>query len=319
MKYGQVKQLNKKASKIVFGCAVPTMRDGLGDHAEVLSFALEKGINVFDTARVYGQSEKTLGKWLVNQDREKIILETKCCHFDVETDEDRVDSKSAFYDIQTSLELLKTDYVDILLLHRDDKTKSVEEIIDFMNAIIDKGFAKTIGVSNWRTDRIAKANEYALSHGLKPFVVSSPHYGLAEQIGDLYGHGCVTLTGEDLVGDRKWYAQDKTAIFAYSSLASGLLSGKFNSNDIEKQDLPPQVRKGFLSDKNIERLRRAEILAKEKGVSVAQLSLAWLFGDDMDVYTIVGLGRVESVLNNVKATEIELLKEERTWLNLENI
>ena len=262
MKYGKIQGLTKPASKIVFGCANPVMRDGLGDHSEVLSFAMENGINVFDTARIYGQSEKIFGKWLVSQDREKIIVETKCCHFDVQTDKDRVDKESAFYDIETSLELLKTDYVDVLLLHRDDQTKSAEEIIDFMNAIVDKGYAKTIGVSNWRAERVAKANEYAIAHGLKPFVVSSPHYGLVEQIGDAYGHGCVTLTGDNSAWDRQWYAKEKTAIFSYSSLGGGLLTGKYKSEDIENQDLTPQIRKMFLSAENVERLRRAEILAK---------------------------------------------------------
>lgn len=315
MKYGKINGVSDKASKLVFGCASPEMQKGM-DCSDVFSSALENGINVFDTGRVYGLSEKVLGNWLVNQNRSSVIIETKCCHYDLETDADRVDRESALIDIKTSLELLKTDYVDVLLLHRDDQTKDVGEIISFMNEIIDNGYARAIGVSNWRADRIAKANEYAEKHGLKKFSVSSPHYGLAEQLGDPYGHNCVTITGEKMQGDRDFYVKEQMPVFSYSSLAGGLLAGIYKADGIEEQNLTPQIRNVFLSTNNIERLRRVEIMAKEKGVSVAQLSLGWLFGDPMNVFTIVGCRSESDILANLPAMEVELTDKERDWLNL---
>lgn len=316
MKYGLIKTLNLKASRIVFGCAVPVMQEG-NDYSEILSCAVENGINIFDTGRVYGKSEISLGKWLVNQNRKNVIIETKCCHYDLETNVGRVGRESALYDIEKSLECLKTDYVDILLLHRDDPEKDVGEIVSFMNEIVDKGYARSIGVSNWKAERVDKANKYAELNGLKPFGVSSPHYGLAEQLGDPYGFGCVTITGTKSKLDREWYKKEQMPIFSYSSLAGGLLSGRYKADGIENQSLSPQILHAFYNNDNIERLRRAEIMAKEKGVSVAQIALAWLFGDEMNVFTIVGCHALDNVLSNCKATELELNLKEREWLNLE--
>ena len=313
MKYGFLNGIDKKASKIVYGCAVEQMLNG-EDCDELLSAVLERGVTVFDTARVYGKSEYSLGNWLYRQDKRNIIVQTKCCHFD--DNGPRVGREQALFDIQTSLDALKVDFVDALLLHRDDERVSAEEIITFMNEIVDKGYAKTIGVSNWTAKRVKQANDYAKAKALIPFTITSPYYGLACQYDSVYLDG-TNLTGADKREEREFYQNEEIAVMAYSSLANGFLSGKYKADEIDKIELAPKIKRGYLYPENIERLRRAERLAEEKGVTVAQIALSWLLCDKMDTYAIVGCRSVKSLQSSIDACVIALTEQERAWLNLE--
>lgn len=118
MKYTHIEGIEKPVSRIIFGCSNDTMNGG-GDFSEVLDAALEAGINTFDTARVYGKSERSLGRWLKSGRREDVIIETKCCHPSL-LRPDRVTAKDIMSDFDRSLGELGTDYADILLLHRDN-------------------------------------------------------------------------------------------------------------------------------------------------------------------------------------------------------
>ena len=312
MKYSKILKIEKQASKIVYGCAIQDMLDGKNCN-ELLSSVTESGINFFDTARVYGKSEISLGKWLVNQNTDNLVIQTKCCHFDEKGA--RVGRTYALEDIQTSLENLKIDKVDALLLHRDDKSVSVEEIIDFMNEIIFKGYATAIGVSNWTTERIIKANAYAKAHGLTPFTITSPYYGLAEQFNEVYLDG-EHLTGKEKQEEREKINEEKLSVVAYSALANGFFSGNYTASDMLNGNIPQKAKKGYLHPDNIERLRRTEQLAKQKGVTVSQIALAWLLTDEMDTYAVVGCSRKETIESTIKSCEITLTQEERKYLNL---
>ena len=318
MKYGKIGGVTDRASRIIFGCGTEAMWKG-GDADEALSCALENGINIYDTARVYGESEKTLGRWLTEQNRKEIIVETKCCHFDLETGSDRVDRESALSDIKTSLDMLKTDYADILLLHRDNPEKEVGEIISFMNEIVDKGYARAIGASNWRAGRIAQANGYAEKHGLIGFCVSSPHYGQATFEGDSYGHGCISVSGKNAAAEREFYLKEQMPLFCYSSLAGGLFSGKYTSAELKASaDGNKNTDNVFLTDDNIERLKRAEILAEEKDVGVSEIALGWIFCDKMNTFAITGSGSEKHILKNIRSVRISLSEKERDWLSLKS-
>ncbi len=313
MQYGKLFGIDKKASKIIYGCAVERMLNG-EDCDELLSAVFSRGVTLFDTARVYGKSEYSLGRWLERQARKEIIVQTKCCHFD--ENGPRVGRAQAFYDIQTSLDALKTDYVDALLLHRDNERVDVSEIVDFMNEIVEKGYAKVIGVSNWTAERVAQANEYAKANGLQSFTIMSPYYGLAEQFGSVYLDG-THLTGKAKEKEREWYKKADISVLAYSSLANGFFSGKYKSNDVKSMEDVPKLKRGYAYPDNFERLRRAEIMASEKGVTVAQIALAWLLCDEMDTYAIVGCRTEKSLESSIKACDIFLTQSERAWLNLE--
>lgn len=314
MKYGKIKGLDKPVSRIIFGCMNGVMDRG-NNCDEALDAALEAGINTFDTARIYGKSEEVLGRWLQGKDREKIVVLTKCAHPSMFRS-NRVKAECINADFARSLDKLKLDYVDILLLHKDHPDADIPSVLETLHALKECGKVRAIGVSNWEYERIAAANEYADAHGLTPITVSSPYFGLAAQKNQPW-RGCISI------GDNqkaiKWYCENKMPVFAYSSLARGLMSGKYRHDDkrlISSLDLP--ARRGFLTDENIERLSRAEKLADQLGCTVAQICLAWMFAQDMEVYAVLSQSARKRVMQNVAAVDIQLTKEQADWLDLKS-
>lgn len=217
-------------SRLVLGCA------DLKDTA-LLDAALDAGVNTFDTAHVYGGSEALLGRWLKGRDLSRLVIETKGCH-PGPLHPDRVTPACLRKDVETSLRRLGVDCIDLFLLHRDSRRAEVGEIVETLNDLRKQGKLRAFGGSNWTAERIQEANDYAAAHGLAPFTVSSPHFGLACQIGDPWGGGagCVTLTGKGQEKERVWYRESGTAVLAFSSLARGLLSGKISSADPNRAD-----------------------------------------------------------------------------------
>lgn len=318
MKYAEISYVKNPVSRIFFGTATPSFLAGK-DGSELLDFVYESGITAFDTARAYGQAETVLGKWVEEKNmREKIVLLSKCGHPDMKTWEKRVNEKEMRKDLETSLGALRTDYLDIYLLHRDDPEVPVGEIVEIFNGMNAEGKIGAFGGSNWTYERIEQANEYAYKHNLIPFTVSSPNFGLAEQVGDPWGGGCVTISGPKEATAREWYRKQNMPVVAYSSLAHGLLAGKVKSIDrgriTELLDAP--TIKGYGSEENFERLRRCEILAAEKQVTVAQIAMAYIFHQDLNVFAVVSASKPERMKENIEALQIQLTKAETAWLDL---
>lgn len=331
MKYSKITGLNKEISKLVFGTATPKLfaavASGAGEEEKKIAFELlddvfTSGVNTFDCAAHYG--EEIMGQWMESRgNRDKCVIITKCAH--PNNWRHRVTDFDILCDAHDSLKKLKTDYIDIYMLHRDNDEVPVSEIVDVMNRLYDEGKIKAFGASNWTHSRIEEANNYAEKHNLKPFTVSSPNFGLAEQVADPwlcdahFGNGCVTISGPENKLARKWYADNNIPVFAYSSLARGFFSGAFSSANPEKakeiMDGPGII--GYYSENNIERLKRCEKLAEEKGVTVAQIALAWIYNQKFDVYALSSPVTEEQLKANINAMDIVLTEDEVNWLNLE--
>lgn len=218
---------------LVFGCAIEPMMAGR-DCTELLENVYQCGINAFDTAEIYGQSEKVLGNWLKTKRREDIVILTKGCH---PHERDRVTPEDLQHDILQSLERLQTDYIDLYALHRDDLNVEVGPLMDVLHEFCEKGVIREIGMSNWSHGRIAEANAYAAARGRKQISFASPNYGILDVVEDPWGGsaGALSISGEENADARKWYLENKIAIFAYSGLAHGFLSGKLKSTDTKIQ------------------------------------------------------------------------------------
>ncbi len=330
MKYARIEGLNKDISKLVFGTATPKLfaavAPNAGKEAVDEAFALldqvyANGIRTFDCAAHYG--EEILGAWMEAREiRDNCVVITKCAHPNAWRT--RVHDFDILSDAHDSLAKLKTDCIDIYMLHRDDRSVPVSGIVDTMNRLFDEGKIKIFGGSNWTHRRIEEANEYAAKNNLEPFRVSSPNFGLAEQVHDpwrcdaRFGDGCVTISGPENADARKWYADNKMPVFAYSSLARGLFSGAFTSDDPEKakQILDAPGILGYYCPNNIERLRRCEILAKKKGITVAQAAMAWIYNQKFEVFALSSPVTPEQIRQNIRAMDIALTEEEVAWLNL---
>ena len=319
MEYLKIKGLNKPVSRMIYGCTAAAMMNG-EDVNTLLDEVYALGINAFDTAENYGLSEVSLGRWMkARGNREDVVVISKGCH-----PYDGVDRMTPEYlrqDIEQSFERMGTDYIDIYLLHRDVDGVEVGPMVELLNAYHKAGKIRAFGGSNWTHQRIEEANAYAKEHGLVPFTVSSPNYGLCRQVNDPWGGsaGCITLTGEENAEARKWYMENGVAVLAYSSLGRGLFSGKVRSDEIEKAKamMEPGAAHAYCHEENFERLSRAEMLADNKKCTVSQIALAWMLKQDVKAFPIVSASTGERMKDNVRAFEIRLSDEEAKWLNLE--
>ena len=328
MLYGTIPHVDRPVSRIVFGTAMPTMfnafrsvYENAPDFPQRLQAAFDLldavyalGVNCFDCADHYG--EEPLGEWIVSRGlQDKVVVLAKGAHHN--RWRKRITDFDILHDAHNSLAKLGVKKLDLYLLHRDDPAVPVGPIVDVLNRLYDEGKIGAFGGSNWTRARIEEANEYAAKHGLQGFTVSSPHYSLADQVCDLWGGGCVTLTGADGAAERAYYAHTHMPVFAYSSLARGFFSGKFTSDQREKAEqlLDPFAVKGYLAPVNLERLRRCEELSARKGASVSQIALAWLFAQsDLDLYALISTSSPARMRQNIDALDLKLTDGECRYL-----
>jgi len=319
MHYGTIEGVDKPVSRLVLGTMIVTSQERERSFA-LLDAAFAQGCNAFDTAHVYGggYSERGLGEWMqARGNREEVVIVSKGCHHNA--DRKRVTPFDLASDLHDSLARLQTDYVDVYLLHRDDPSLPVGPIVEAFNEHLAVGRIRAFGGSNWTHGRIDEANAYARAHGLVPFTASSPNYGLADQIADPWGPGCVSISGPGNRDARAWYEESRLPVLAYSSLARGFFSGRITPDNFEKtrSTLDRACLTAYCHPPNFERLGRALRLAKEKGASVPQLVLAFLFASPANVFPIVGAANGDEFKENVDAFDLALSEAERAWLDLE--
>ena len=305
-------------SRIVYGCASDAMLAGM-DVSDLLDRVLDMGVNVFDTAENYGLSECSLGNWVKTRgNRNRVHIITKGCH---PYERDRVTPEDLRLDVEKSLRRLQIDHIDTYFLHRDDISQLVGPLVEALNELHRDGKIGRFGGSNWTAARILEANAYAHAHGLLPFTVSSPHFGLAVQVEDPFGgsSGCVNISGDKQAKEREFYEVSQMPVFAYSSLGRGFFTGRVRSSEPENASavLDKYAVKAFCYPENFRRLERAEKLASEIGATVPQIALAWILSQKMDVYPIVSSQNADRFASNMKALEIKLSESDIKWLDLQ--
>lgn len=318
MKYTEIPYTNKKASQLVCGCSGGPFARG-EDASARLDAAYAQGINFFDTAAIYGLSEQSVGRWVRERNlQDRVVILSKCCH-PAPDGARRVTEKYLLSDFEQYRTRSGLDYCDIYILHRDDPEVPVSMAVETLNRLHAEGKIGAFGGSNWTVSRLEEANEYAYSRNLIPFTVSSPNFSLAHQIADMWGGLSETITGPEHAADRAWYEKNRMPVIAHSALGHGLFSGRLKSTDIGIADqvLDVFAMTGLVCEENFERLRRCEVLAEEKGVTVAEIALAWVFRSPMNVFPVVSTSSEERLKMNIHAMELPLTEKECAWLNLE--
>lgn len=318
MQYTQLPYVAKPVSKIFFGTAREEFMQGQ-DASELFEAAFATGINAIDTARHYQDAEVSLGKWLRRRGRrDDLVILSKCAHPSADGSP-RVTPDVMWEELATSCEALGTDYIDMYLLHRDDPDAPVGPLVETFNAMHAQGRIGAFGGSNWTHTRLQQANEYARNKELLPFTVSSPYFGLADQLGDPWG-ATVSIAGPTNSEARTWHATEKLAVVAYSSLGRGLFSGRVQSNRPAEASavLDRFAMKGYGYEENFRRLERAEALAEKHQVSVAQVAMAWLFAQAMQVFAVVSTTNAARIQENVAALGLKLSESLPSGLNSQN-
>jgi aryl-alcohol dehydrogenase-like predicted oxidoreductase len=319
MRYGEIPGVNKPVARVIQGS---TMIGGDLDEAQgfaLLDQVYELGCNTIDTAHVYtgGNSERIIGSWIQARGlREEIVIITKgAAH---SQDRRRMTPFDITADLHDSLARLKTDCIDLYLLHRDDPDVPFEPIVDALNEHIQAGRIQAFGASNWSHQRIEAANAYAQANGLQPFVASSPQYSLAESLDEPWPL-CISISGPDGSAARAWYEKTQMPVLAWSALASGFFSGRFRRDNLHlfgEREWDEVAVRTYANEANFQRFDRASMLAAEKGLTTAQVALAYVMNQPMNLFVEVGPHSGEKFKANIDASEVQLRPEEMAWLDL---
>ncbi len=306
MRTGRVEGVNKAVSRVVMGSMV-LRTGGLRLACALLDDFYEAGGRAIDTAYVYG-SEKPVGEWLrLRGLRDEMALIVKGAHTPYCTPDDLTRQ------LHESLANLQTDYADIYMLHRDNLDVPVGEFVEVLNEHLQAGRVRAYGGSNWTIARIEAANAYAAKHGLVGFAASSPNFSLAEWNEPMWA-GCVSAVD---VASREWYARTQMPLFAWSSQASGLFTGRYAPSDRGNPAHAAVVRTWF-NARNFQRLDRARELARSKGSSATDIALAYVLCQPLNVYALIGPRTIQELRSSLGALRVELTPAELRWLNLES-
>ncbi|TFH88491.1 aldo/keto reductase [Billgrantia azerbaijanica] len=279
------------------------------DAERLIGRALDAGINFIDTADVYseGLSERITGQALKNLKvpRDDVVVATKAFG---ETGSRGANARgNSRYHImnavKASLQRLQLDHIDLYQIHGFDPATPIEETVRALDTLVQQGHVRYVGVSNWAAWQIVKARGIAERHGLARFESLQAYY---------------TLAGRDLEREIiPMLLSEKLGLMVWSPLAGGLLSGKYGRDTEAEEgsrrttfDFPPvAVERAYDC---IDVMRR---IAANKGVSVAQIALAWLLHQPAVTSVIVGAKRPDQLDDNIAATRIELSAAELAELD----
>jgi voltage-dependent potassium channel beta subunit len=302
MEYRHLGRSGLRVSELSLGSWVTFSNQvGVGDAADCMSAAYDAGINFFDNAEVYagGKSEEIMGAALkkLSWRRGSYLVSTKFFWGLNKSinEQNTLNRKRLIEGINGSLQRLQIDYVDLIYCHRPDPETPIEETVWAMHNIIEWGKALYWGTSEWAASEIIAAIDIAEKHHLHKPITEQPEYNLFERA--RFENEYVRFYKEYGYGSTTW-----------SPLASGLLSGKYNTG------IPKGSRatlknydwlKGHLTDQNkIAKVRALEPIAKELGCTLSQLSIAWVLKNPYVSTVITGASRVEQLHENLKASEV---------------
>ena len=289
---------------------------------ELLDAFVDCGGTLIDSGRVYGDSEAVIGAWMeARGSRDQVVLITKGAHG--EGGIPAADYPALVQrELRTSLQLLKTDCIDLYLLHRDNQEMPVEKILAPLNEEIARGRVRAIGASNWEYRRLEEAREYADKRGLPGFAAVSNNISLALPAAAFYRG----LVSTDRVGEA-WQLDTGMPLIPWSSQARGFYSGRYTQerhDDATRGKVPEngferRMLELYCSDENLARLQRARELGEQKGgYSALEVALAWLLHKPYPLVPVVGPRTLAELASCVKACSIALSGAEGRWLNLED-
>jgi len=274
---------------------------------------LDSGGNVLDTAEVYAEwipggshrSEEFLGRWLrKRKTRNDLILSTKGAHPKLDSmDKPRMSKKDVESDLNSSLQRLGVDSVDLYWLHRDDPGTPVEEILLMLEAFRKAGKIRYAGFSNWTQPRAEAARVAAENLGVTGFIGSQNQWSLAKADASK-GDPTWAYVDESFA---KWHAQYGFAAFPYTPQANGYFRRLDNGTIAQASEL---VKGLFHHPQNQSRYRQIKTLQTETGFSVAQIALGYLLGQSFPVFPVLGAKKVADLEESLLASEVTLTADQ---------
>jgi aryl-alcohol dehydrogenase-like predicted oxidoreductase len=306
-----------KVSRLALG----TMTFGLQTEETVADRILDKaadaGINFLDTADVYplggtpdtvGRTEEIVGRWLTGK-RSRFILATKAVGIMGPQEWERGASRKHLLDaIDASLKRLQTDYVDLYQLHSDDAETPLDETLEALDVIVKSGRARYIGVSNFLAWRLATALGRSDLHRLTRFVSVQPRYSLLFR--EIERELLPLCEAESL------------AVIPYNPLAGGLLTGKHQARSAPTPGTRftlgtagGRYQDRYWNDRAFESVEALRGVAREAGVSLTTLSLAWVLANPAITAPLLGASKPEQLDDTLAAVDYKLASDLKAQLD----
>jgi aryl-alcohol dehydrogenase-like predicted oxidoreductase len=277
----------------------------IGEARKMLDLYIDSGGNFVDTANQYtnGSSEKMLGE-LLGEKRQQIVLATK---YTLSTHPGDANAggnhrKSMVRSLETSLQRLKTDYVDLLYLHLWDGTTPVEEILRAMDDLVRAGKVLYVGISDTPAWQASRMQAIADLRGWSPLVALQVEYNLIERTTE---RELIPMANEMGLG-----------VVPFSPLAGGLLAGKYIKEDFLDESVSAGFRHGSrktnikslgkFTERNMGIVDEVKKVASEVQESPAQVALAWLLSRSTVTSVLLGASKLEQLRNNLDALNTRL-------------
>ena len=295
MDYRTLPHTGLKVSRVSFGTMTFGSQTDEATARRMIDLCIDAGINFIDTANVYnrGLSETMVGKLLKGR-RDKIVLTTKVRGKMGDGPDESGLSRAAIHKaIDSSLQRLQTDYVDLYYLHQPDYDVPIEETLAAMDELVMAGKVRYPAVSNYAAWQVAEIHCISQKNGFKPPFISQPMYNLlARAIEDEYLPFC-----------RRY----GVAVVPYNPLAGGLLTGKLVRNAKPAQGSRFDENKMYLDrywhEDDFAAVEDLKAIARASQKTLVELALQWLLGRDQVDSIILGASRLEQLEENLKACE----------------
>ncbi|MFB6140508.1 MAG: aldo/keto reductase [Halosimplex sp.] len=288
------------------GGVVETDRE---DAHELLDAYAERGGNFVDTANGYGggDSERWIGEWLEDEDREDYVIASKCFWSTVSRFQENLSKKNVRAEVEGSLDRLGTDYLDILYLHRFDDGTPIEHTLRAVDDLVSEGKVHYVGISTCDAWKLTKGLWQADVNNYEAFSVTQPNYSATHR--------------EPVAEYLDVCADQDLAVCPYSPLAGGFLTGKYErvgdgTYDLDapedtRADLDPMFEDWYVSERGWHVLDAVREVADEVDASPAQVALRWLMDQrEFDCVPIVGARTVDQLEENLDAIDVSISDEQ---------
>ena len=328
MKYTALPNTNIKVSKICLGTMTFGEQNSEAEGHLQMDYALEKGVNFFDTAEMYsvpareetyGSTEKIIGSWFKKTgNRDKVILASKIAgpnpNFTYMREKSDFSSASVKYALENSLKRLQTDYIDLYQLHwperktnnfgqrafngyDDEWQDNFREVLETFDGLIKEGKIKHLGVSNenaWGMMRFLEESKYQNLPRIK--TVQNP-YNLLNRLFE--------------VGSSEVSIHENVGLLAYSPLAFGVLTGKFLTGEPHPNariNLFPQYKR-YNSEESRQATHLYQEIAHKHGLTLTELALGFVLQQPFLTSAIIGATTMQQLKENIATIDITLSKE----------
>jgi aryl-alcohol dehydrogenase-like predicted oxidoreductase len=270
-----------------------------GQSISTIQAAIDTGINLVDTAPVYGfgLAEEIVGEAIAGR-RDKVVIATKCGltwqSKELSSITNDLSPASIIKELEDSLKRLKTDYIDLYQIHFPDPKSAIEQVMVALYLLQRMGKTRFIGVSNFNVEQLKTAHEFA------PIVSLQPKLNMLEQ--EIVGNELDVCVKKDI------------GVLAYSPLASGLLTGKYDRSS-KFTGWRERGRIGIFQKKKLGQafntIEKLKTFAEDRNISLSHLAINWVINQKGVTSALLGMNTPGQVEDNMKSLEIKMTKKEK--------